>query len=107
MFYKTLCRMISYIWTRIRSKYVSINIFILSFRGFRTAKTKKAQGKFDNEKNLKPRFILKADISFSSNETMSVSGLAVLNSTKAFVRYSLVDNGSNTLIKSGSICFQL
>ena len=34
---------------------------------------------------------------------MSVSGLAVLNSTKAFVRYSLVDNGSNTLIKSGSI----
>ena len=59
--------------------------------------------RFDNKKNLKPSFILKADISFSSNETMSVSGLAVLNSTKAFVRYSLVDNGSNTLIKSGSI----
>ena len=34
---------------------------------------------------------------------MSVSGLAVLNSTKAVVRYSLVDNSSNTLIKSGSI----
>jgi hypothetical protein len=59
--------------------------------------------KLDNKKNLKPSFILKADISFNSNETMSVSGLAVLNSTKAVVRYSLVDNGSNTLIKSGSI----
>ena len=58
---------------------------------------------FDDKKNLKPSFILKTDISFNSNETMSVSGLAVLNSTKAFVRYSLVDNGSNTLIKSGSI----
>ena len=59
--------------------------------------------KYNNKKNLKPRFILKADISFNSNETMSVSGLAVLNSTKAVVRYSLVDSGSNTLIKSGSI----
>ena len=59
--------------------------------------------KFDNKKNLKPSFILKTDISFNSNETMSVSGLEVLNSTKAVVTYSLVDNSSNTLIKSGSI----
>ena len=59
--------------------------------------------KFDIKKNLKPSFILKADITFNSYETMSVSGLAVLNSTIAVVRYSLVDNGSNTLIKSGSI----
>ena len=59
--------------------------------------------KFYNKKNLEPSFILKTNISFNSNETMSVSGLAVLNSTKAVVRYSLVDNGSNTLIKSGSI----
>ena len=59
--------------------------------------------KFDNKKNLKPSFILKANISFNSNETMSVSGLAVLNSTKAIVKYSLVDNNSNNLIKSGSI----
>ena len=58
--------------------------------------------KFYNKKNLEPSFILKTDISFNSKETMSVSGLAVLNSTKAVVRYSLVDNGSNTLIKSGS-----
>jgi len=59
--------------------------------------------KFDNKKNLKPSLTLKTGISFNSNETMSVSGLAVLNSTKAVVRYSLVDNSSNTLIKSGSI----
>ncbi|MDC3141507.1 hypothetical protein OBA40_09145 [Alphaproteobacteria bacterium] len=59
--------------------------------------------KFNSNKNLKSSFILKADISFNSKETMSVSGLAILNSTKAVVRYSLVDNGSNTLIKSGSI----
>ena len=59
--------------------------------------------KFDNKKNLKPSLTLKTGISFNSNETMSVSGLAVINSTKAVVRYSLVDNRSNTLIKSGSI----
>ena len=57
----------------------------------------------NNNNKLKPNFILKADISFNSNETMSVGGLAVLNSTRAVVRYSLVDNSSNTLIKSGSI----
>ena len=59
--------------------------------------------KYNNKENLEPSFILKANISFNSNETMSVSGLAVLNSTKATVKYSIVDNGSNTLIKSGSI----
>ena len=56
-----------------------------------------------NNKNLKPSFIIKTNISFNSNETLSVSGLSVLNSTKAVVKYSLVDNRSNTLIKSGSI----
>ena len=59
--------------------------------------------RYNNKTNLKPNFILKANISFNSNETLSVSGLAVLNSTKAIVRYSLVDNNSNTLIKSGLI----
>ncbi len=59
--------------------------------------------KYNNKKNLKPSFTLKANISFNSNETMSVSGLAVLNSTKAIVKYSLIDNNSNTLIESGSI----
>ena len=58
---------------------------------------------FNNKKNLKPNFILNANISFVFNETLSVSGLKVLNSTKAIVKYSLVDNSSNILIKSGSI----
>ncbi len=56
-----------------------------------------------NNKDIKPRFILKTDISFNLNEKLSVSGLTVLNSTKALVNYSLVDNSSNILIKSGSI----
>ena len=59
--------------------------------------------KFNNKKNIKQSFIFKADVSSNANETMSVSGLAVLKSTKAIVKYSLVDNNSNTLIKSGSI----
>ena len=59
--------------------------------------------KFNNKNDLKPSYILKANISFNSNETLSVSGLTVLNSTKAVVRYSLIDNRSNILIKSGSI----
>ena len=59
--------------------------------------------KFNNEKDLKPSFVLKADISFNSNETLSASGLSVLKSTKAVVRYSLIDYNSNFLIKSGSI----
>ena len=57
--------------------------------------------KFSNKRNLKPDFILKADISFNSYTALSVSGLSVLNSTKAIVEYSLVDNSSNILIKSG------
>ena len=43
--------------------------------------------KFFYKKDLKPSFILKTDISFNSNKTMSVGGLVVLNSTKAVVRY--------------------
>ncbi len=59
--------------------------------------------KFNNKKNLKPNFILNANISFVLNETLSVNGSKVLNATKAIVKYSLVDNSSNILIKSGSI----
>ena len=59
--------------------------------------------KFNNEKKLKTHFILKADISFDSNETLSVRGLSALNSTSAVVKYSLIDSNSNFLIKSGSI----
>ena len=59
--------------------------------------------KFNSENKVKPDFILKADISFNSNETLSVSGSQVLNSTKAVIKYSLIDLKSNLLIKSGYI----
>ena len=59
--------------------------------------------KFDNKEIIKPEFNLKARIIFNSNETLSVSGTNVLNSTKAIVEYSLIDLKSNLLIKSGLI----
>ena len=58
---------------------------------------------FNNKKNLKPHILLKANISFSSDETLSVSGTSVLKSTKANITYSLIDKNSKLLIKSGSI----
>ena len=58
---------------------------------------------FNNKKNLKPHILLKADISFTSDETLSVSGTSVLKSTKANTTYSLIDENSKLLIKSGSI----
>ena len=58
---------------------------------------------FNNKKSLKPQILLKANISFISDETLSVSGTSVLKSTKANTTYSLIDKNSNLLIKSGSI----
>ena len=58
---------------------------------------------FNNEKKLKPQILLKTEISFSSTETLSVSGTSVLKSTKAIITYSLIDKASKLLIKSGSI----
>ena len=58
--------------------------------------------KFKNKKS-KADYILKANISFASNETLSVNGLSVLISTKAVIDYSLIDNNSNLLVKAGSI----
>ena len=58
---------------------------------------------FNSKEDLKPQILLKANISFNSNETLSVSGTSVLNSTKAVVKYSLIDQKSNLLIKTGSI----
>ena len=58
---------------------------------------------FNNIKSLKPQILLKANISFTSNETLSVSGTSVLKSTKANIKYSLIDKNSKLLIKSGSI----
>tara|TARA_B100001063_G_scaffold128376_1_gene120043 strand:+ start:1235 stop:1717 length:483 start_codon:yes stop_codon:yes gene_type:complete len=59
--------------------------------------------KFNNRENVKPDFILEASISFNSNETLSVSGSKVLNSTKAVIKYLLIDIKSNLLLKSGLI----
>ena len=58
---------------------------------------------FINKESLKPQILLKANISFSSDETLSVSGTSVLKSTKANITYSLIDKNSKLLIKSGSI----
>ena len=58
---------------------------------------------FNNNKKLKPQILLKTEISFSSTETLSVSGTSVLKSTKAIITYSLTDEDSKLLIKSGSI----
>tara|TARA_B100001063_G_C16692110_1_gene517626 strand:+ start:333 stop:815 length:483 start_codon:yes stop_codon:yes gene_type:complete len=58
---------------------------------------------FNNEDKDRPDYILKANVSFNSNETLSISGLSVLNSTKAVVKYSLTDFKSNLLVKSGLI----
>ena len=58
---------------------------------------------FNNNKKLKPQILLKTEISFSSTETLSVSGTSVMKSTKAIITYSLVDANSNLLIKSGVI----
>ena len=59
--------------------------------------------KFNSNEKIKPQFNLKASITFESNETLSVRGLNVLNSTKAIIEYSLIDLRSNLLVKSGLI----
>jgi len=55
-----------------------------------------------SNKNSQLRYILKAKISYSSSETLSVRGLNVLNSSRATVNYSLIKGSTGTLIKSGS-----
>ena len=57
---------------------------------------------FSNKSNNITKFILKSKISFISKDTLSSSGLNVLNSTKATVTYSLIDLKSGKTIKSGS-----
>ncbi|MDC1375772.1 hypothetical protein N8311_01595 [bacterium] len=49
------------------------------------------------------KFILKSEISFTSSNALSVSGLNVLLSTKATVMYSLIDLESGKTVQSGSI----
>jgi len=58
---------------------------------------------FNNQPKKDTNFILKSNISFTSNETLSVSGLNVLQSTKGTVQYSLIDSKSGEILRSGSV----
>ena len=59
--------------------------------------------KFNNEKELQADFVLKADISFTSNKTLSLGNSKAVNTTSGLTKYPLIDNQSNLLVKSGSI----
>ena len=53
---------------------------------------------FNNQPKKDTNFILKSNISFTSNETLSVRGLNVLQATKGTVQYSLVDSKSGKIL---------
>ena len=55
-----------------------------------------------SNQNSQLKYILKAKISYSSSETLSVRGLNVLNSTKATVDYSIIDQSTGNLLKANS-----
>ena len=55
-----------------------------------------------SNQNSELKYVLKAKISYGSSETLSVRGLNVLNSTKASVDYSLIDQSTGNLLKSSS-----
>ena len=55
-----------------------------------------------NNQNPQTKYKLKASISYNNTETLSVRGLQVLNSTKAIVKYTIIENNNGNLIKSGS-----
>ncbi len=57
---------------------------------------------FRNRENTVKEYILNASISFTSTNTLSVSGTNVLKSTKAYITYNLKNKHSNEIIKSGS-----
>ena len=48
------------------------------------------------------KYKLIAEISFNNTETLSVRGLQVLNSSKAVINYTIIENNNGNLIKSGS-----
>ena len=54
-------------------------------------------------KNETSDYLLKTEIKFNSTNTLSVSGISVLKSTKAEIDYQLIQKNTNKLIKSGSI----
>jgi hypothetical protein len=53
--------------------------------------------------NISHKFLLKATISYSTTNTLSISGLASLKRITANVNYKLYSKETNKLIKSGSI----
>ena len=57
---------------------------------------------FYNKNNGDALFLLKTKINFQSTETLSVSGLNILRSTKANISYELKNKETNLIIKSGS-----
>ena len=58
---------------------------------------------FVNKASTAAKYVLETNISFTSSDTLSVSGLNVLKTTKGTVTYSLIDLKSAKTIKSGSI----
>ena len=58
---------------------------------------------FNNKPEIEAKFILKSNISITSNDALSSSGLNVLKSTKGKVEYSLINIKSGQIVKSGSI----
>ena len=56
----------------------------------------------NNNQNSQIKYKLKASISFNNTETLSVRGLQVLNSSKAVINYTIIENNNGNLIKSGS-----
>ena len=55
-----------------------------------------------SNQNSQLKYILKAKISYSSSETLSLKGLNVLNSTKATIDYSIIDQSTGNLLKASS-----
>ena len=58
---------------------------------------------FNYKPSMDAKFLLKSKISFTSSDTLSVSGLNELKSTKGTVTYTLINLQSGKTIKSGSI----
>ena len=56
----------------------------------------------NSNQNSQTKYKLVASISFNNTETLSVRGLQVLNSTKAVIKYKIIENNNGNLIKSGS-----
>ena len=56
----------------------------------------------NGNQNSQIKYKLIAAISFNNTETLSVRGLQVLNSSKAVINYTIIENSNGNLIKSGS-----